>query len=764
MSAPLKAAAEAGESEGATVGRPIVEVVDEYRSKGLPLAYSSALLPREYVVLDAPTSQDPIAVVKEILQPYQLTLLEVEGLHVVTRLAAERSVSDRAASVPVATVDEDVLAEVVVLASRYEFLRKASNSKTNISQHAIQALPNFGQDPVRAVQRLPGTASGGVSAMPHIRGADSGETGIVVNGEQLLDPFHFRDYQSIFSIIDARAIDGLEVFTGGFPAQYGDRIGGLLLIDTIVPDEKRISEIGLSIFNTSLMSAGTFANGDTQWLVSARRSNLDLVLGREFGRPLYADLFTVLTFNISPHTKISVNGLFAKNRARVVADKDIPGRERSSNKSRSAQTWINWSQDWTDNLSSVTGISTSANKSTRVGLIDDPGKMIGQVADFRDFDVFGMRQDWSLQTAENHRWSWGADYKRLQGAYDYSGAAEYFGPLLSFDGISPSFTRDSDVSIDGESYALYLSDQWRLTPKTVVDLGLRWDKQTYTGLENDAQFSPRFSLVHQLGPNTDLRLSWGRYYQSQGINELQVEDGVERFFRAQRSDTAIVGLQHRVGDQYVVRVEAYRKSLQQQRPRFENILDPLAVIPELEPGRVRIEADKGFSQGIETSVVYDNDGKLGWWASYSLAKTSDRIAGRNVAKSWDQRHAVQIGLDWTSGRWEFGMAANLRSGWPTTRLGIDPAADSGTAAAEFGPRNAQRFPNFATLDVKAAYTVPLRNGSLNFFLEVSNVTDRKNQCCIDVNVVEDIAGNLVLNQKNDNWLPLFPSIGILWQF
>lgn len=764
MSAPLKAAGQNSESEGALVGRPIVEVVDEYRSMGVPLAYSSALLPRDYVVLNAPSSKEPIAIVKEILQPYQLTIREVAGLHVVTRLVSERSVSNDETSEFVEVVDEDVIAEVVVLASRYEFLRDAANSKTNISQHAIQALPNFGQDPVRAVQRLPGTASGGVSAMPHIRGAESGETGIVVNGEQLLDPFHFRDYQSIFSIIDARAIDGLEVFTGGFPAKYGDRIGGLLLIDSLVPDEKRVSEIGLSIFNTSIMSAGTLANGDIEWLLSARRSNLDLVLGRQFGRPRYTDLFTVLGFNVSPRTKLSVNGLFAKNTARVVTDRDTPERDQSSNESRSAQTWINWDQDWTDSLSSVTGISISSNESTRVGLMNDPGKMIGQVADFRDFDVFGMRQDWSLDTGNDHRWSWGADYKRLKGNYDYSGTAQYFGPLLSLDGLSPSFIRESDISIDGESYALYLSDQWRLTPKTVVDLGVRWDKQTYTDLENDTQFSPRFSFVHQLGPRTDFRLSWGRYYQSQRINELQVEDGVERFFRAQRSDTAIVGLQHRVGDRYVVRVEAYRKSLQQQRPRFENLLDPLAVIPELEAGRVRIDADSAFSRGFETSIVYDNAGRLGWWASYSIAKISDRIDGRNVAKSWDQRHAMQMGLDWTAGRWEFGLAANLRSGWPTTRLNIAPGVGSGSAVAEFGPRNAERFGNFATLDVKVAYTVPVRNGSLNFFLELSNATDRKNRCCIDINVIEDVEGNLVLDQKTENWLPLFPSVGVLWKF
>jgi len=759
-----QAAGQPGDADVIQVGMPIIEVVKEFRSRGLPFAYSSTLLPAELLVLSKPTSQEPFAIVAEILEPHDLTVSVVEGLFVVTRIAPGAGAENRNTSVPVEVANDDVVPELIVSASRYEILRAAKGSNTFVTQHAIQKLPNFGQDPIRAVQRLPGTASGGVSAMPYIRGADSGDTGLILNGERLVDPFHFRDFQSIFSIIDARAVDGVEVFTGGFPAQYGDRIGGLLMIDTIVPDEDRRTEIGLSIFNTSFMSAGTLANGDTEWLLSARRSNLDFVLGDELGRPLYADLFTTLAFNISPRTKISVNGLFANDKVRMVAESDAVELDLSTNESRNAQIWINWNQSWTDSLSSSSGFSNSTIRSSRVGLIDDPGKMIGQVTDTRDFDIFGVRQDWTLDVGEGHRLSWGADYRYLEGDYNYLGTVEYFGPFLSLAGLPASFVRDSVVEVEGDSFALYLSDRWRLTTKTVIDLGVRWDKQTYTNLQNETQFSPRFSLVHRLGQKTDLRLSWGRYYQSQGINELQVEDGVDRFFPAQRSDTAVVGLQHRLGNKYAFRVEAYWKSLGRQRPRFENLFDPLAINPELEPGRVRVSADRASSRGIETSVVYDNDGKFGWWASYTFAEATDRIDGRDVPKSWDQRHAVQAGLDWTTDRWELGMAANVRSGWPTTALSIEPSTDPMVPTVVFGARNADRFRTFASLDVRAAYTIPVRDGSLSFFLEVSNAENRENPCCVDFDVDEDADGNLILSQKDDFWLPLFPSIGVLWEF
>lgn len=282
--------------------------------------------------------------------------------------------------------------------------------------------------------------------------------------------------------------------------------------------------------------------------------------------------------------------------------------------------------------------------------------------------------------------------------------------------------RDSEVEVEGNSFALFFSDRWRLTLKTVVDLGIRWDKQTYSDLENATQFSPRFSLVHQAGPNTDIRMSWG------------------------------------------LRVEAYQKSLQHQRPRFENLFDPLAIIPELEPGRVRVAVDSALSRGVETSIAYDSDGKFGWWASYTIAESVDRFDGREVPRNWDQRHAMQIGLDWTTGRWEFGMSANVRSGWPRTTLSVEPFAAPAAPSIAFGSRNAERFGSFATIDARAEYTAPFRDGSLSFFVAVTNAADRENPCCIDFDVDLDAQGNPKLEQKYDFWLPLFPSIGVLWEF
>jgi outer membrane receptor protein involved in Fe transport len=308
-----------------------------------------------------------------------------------------------------------------------------------------------------------------------------------------------------------------------------------------------------------------------------------------------------------------------------------------------------------------------------------------------------------------------------------------------------------------------LSDRWQITPSTTAELGIRWDTQDHTDRPNERQLSPRFSLLQKLGERTDLRVSLGRYHQSQGIYELQIEDGVTDFFPAQRADHAIVAIQRVFGERYSARIEAYWKSLHQPRPRYENLLDPLAVIPELEPDRVRVAPESAYARGLEMSVAYDGPEALSWWASYTLSRVEDRIAGRDVPRSWDQRHALQGGIAWDGPRWSFGGTLNVHSGWPTTGLTFDQT-DPTAPVAILGERNAVRLGGFASLDFRANRRLPLRIGSLDVFFELSNATNRENPCCGDFDLDEDANGAVILEQRTDLWLPRLASFGVLWAF
>jgi outer membrane receptor protein involved in Fe transport len=751
-------------------GRAVQEVLDEFRAGGFPLVYSTRLVTPALTVAEEPLFRQPTALVREILEPHGLTLRDVDGVYFVIRQeeaypapAPSDTDSDSGAG---AASEPLELEEINVSASRYVLF---SNSQFFIDQRAVQALPDLGEDPIRSAQRLPGAAAGGLSSRSHFRGGEHNETAIYLNGLKLLDPFHIRDYHSIFSSIDARAISGVEAYTGGFPVAYGDQLSGVLLLDTRQPEEPLHTELGLSFYNASILNSGFAADGRVDWLVSARRSNLDLWLDDSLGKPDYADLFAELGVELGANHRLSVNALYADDQVVVTTESDPAELEQSISDTQSTHLWLSVESQWTPSLSSTTVLSYSALDNRRRAEVNDPERMIARVFDQRDASIYGLSQDWRLDDVGGHALQAGFELRRERARYDYRSAAEYRGFYEFWPGIENPVTSAIRAAPEGHSMAFYLSDRWRLTESTRLLLGLRWDRQTYTEPQFDGQLSPRISLLQTLDPVTELRLTWGRYSQSQAIQELQVEDGQDRFFAPQRADHWIAGIRRGFGDGYRLRAEVFYKDYRRLKPRFENLFDPLALIPELAPDRVRVDPASARAAGIELTLEYRGREDLDGWVTYSLARVEDRIGGAKQLRSWDQRHAVQAAIAWRPGPWEIGAAVSIHTGWPTTgmSLGVAPHGEGEEDPVYFpipGPRNAERLGTFAQLDFRISRDIAVRKGRLSAFLELTNATNRRNDCCIDYDIDEDADGDVFLDRTVEHWLPLIPAVGMFWEF
>jgi len=733
-------------------GRQVSSVIEEFRENGVELVYSTNVVTDDLHVAFEPEPGTPLEVLLQILKPHHLTILEESGVYVVVRDGERAASGERTAARM--QVDRPEIETVIVAASRYEISRDITASSYSLDQRSIQNMPDIGEDPIRVTQRLPGTAASGGSAVAHFRGGEHNEIGIVLNGQWLFDPFHMRDYQNIFSAIDARAIDGVEVYTGGFPVRYGDRMSGMVLMDSLATDEERHHEIGISVFNTSFLTAGR--EGAHNWLFSARRGNLDLVIDPKFGQPSYFDVFGEYGFEISPNMRVSVNALFANDQVELVLETDPAEREAVVSDTHNAQFWLRLDSNWSPTLASTTVLSLVDYSNRRNGEAIDPEKMIAAVQDYRDIRQFGLRQDWVWSASPRHRTQWGIHAMFGEADYAYNGTARYFG-LQELLGV-PGVDRSLSASPDGGSYALYVSDRWRLSDRAILEWGLRWDDQTYTNLGSDSQLSPRISYLWHPRENLEFRFSAGRYHQSQAIQSLQIEDGVTEFWPAQRADHVIAGVRYLSGAGIALRAEVFHKEIRDLRPRFENLYDPLGVMPELQADRVRLDPTHGRARGVELSADRSS-GPWNWWGSYTWSKVDDRIDGRDVPRSWDQRHAVQGGFGWHNESWNFSAAASVHSGWPTTGLSLE---SEDTAVP--GPRNAQRLPTFASLDLRLSRRFDVKRGSLLAFIEISNALNRRNVCCIDWDIEEDEVGNPELEHSRDYWMPLLPAVGILWEF
>lgn len=744
-------------------GRPVSDVIDEFRAAGYPFAYSNALVTGEMVVMTEPDPGEPPDVVRQILEPHRLTVRYEAGIYLVVP-AAPVEEPPQPQGVEKATVKRDI-ETITVSASRYEIGRDVSSSRFRLDRRTIQNMPDVGEDPLRITHRLPGAAASGASATVHFRGGEETEVGIVLNGLDLFDPYHVRDYQNVFSAIDSRAIEGVEVYTGGFPVRFGDRMSGFILMDTVEADKPRHTELGISVFNTSVLTTGSLS--DSRWLFSARRGNLDLVIDPEYGEPRYFDVFGQYAVDLGDRTTFTANALYADDGVTVVLETDPAEREQMDSDTRNVQLWLALANDWSEELSTSTVLSLVKFDNLREGFLDDPEKMIAAVRDERDVRQLGIRQDWTWRAADRHVVQWGVQVQFVEASYDYASSAQYFGLPALYPQLPDRLDRATLASREGGSYGAYFADRWKFADGTILEWGLRWDDQTYTGLVSDSQLSPRLSVLHRIGDRTDLRLSWGRYHQSQGVHELQVEDDIADYWPAQRADHWIAGLQHRYRNGTSLRVEVFRKDLREVRPRFENLYDPLGLIPELQPDRVRLDPSRARATGAEVSLSR-SEGPWHWWASYTVSRSTDRIEGRDEYRGWDQRHSVQGGIGWSADTWDVSLAGSFHSGWPTTDLslvsnGVDPDGEPAFIVVP-GPRNALRYGGFASVDFRVSRRFDVKRGTLSVFFEVSNLLDRKNACCRDWDLTDGPGGTSELELSLDYWLPRLPAVGILWEF
>ena len=73
------------------------------------------------------------------------------------------------------------------------------------------------------------------------------------DGLRLYNPYHLKNFQSIFSTVDPRLVRSIDVYTGGFPAIYGDRMSSVIDIASMTPPEERYPRAQLELFQHRIL-------------------------------------------------------------------------------------------------------------------------------------------------------------------------------------------------------------------------------------------------------------------------------------------------------------------------------------------------------------------------------------------------------------------------------------------------------------------------------------------------------------------------------
>ena len=756
LTALLPAAAHAASYRGL----PVEDVLRTLRAGGLEFLYSSDLIRPWMRVEREPAASDPQALLAEILAPHGITLARGPGdtLMLVRQATdtprhARPDAPDTPAPAPIDTV--------VVSASHYYF-GESPLPPIVLGAVELESMPDIGEDPVRAVARLPGVASQDFSSRVHLRGGTPEETLFRFDDLRLYNPYHLKDFFGVFSSIDPGIVSDIRVYTGGFPVAFGDRSSGVVDIAPRLPARGFQGQAIASMMTAGAVLDGGFAEGAGDWAFAARRGNMDVffdLVDSPLGEPEYSDYYAHVGRRLNDWLAISANAL-AFNDKILAFDSDQEEEARAEYDDR--YYWLRADLGAADGLGGRVLAGQTRITSERSGSADLPGVGSGELSDSRHFTFNSIQADGWWRIGARSLLQAGLEWREQSGRYDYEDEAEFELLFLTPGAATtPERSRSLHLRPDGHQYGAYLNWRLEVAPAVTSDLGLRFDRSTLA--ESDpSHWSPRAVLMWQPGDRTRLRLGWGEYYQAQGINELQVPDGESAYQRMQRATHLVASVERDLSPALTLRLEAYRKDYDGPFVRHENLLNTVVVLPELKPDRIRVAPDDAIAEGAEISLRYAA-GRFAGWASYTHSRVRDRVDGEWQSRNWDQRDLATAGLAWRGDLWEASLATTWHRGWPTTEaelLTLEPFP-----LVETGKRNAENVGNYWRIDARIARRFDLDSaGELTVFAEVNNLTKRNNDCCVEYQLEDEEEDEVFLDVEPRGSLPLVPSVGVLWKF
>jgi outer membrane receptor for ferrienterochelin and colicin len=746
-------------------GTTLESALAALNAQGYRIVYSNALVQPSMTLREAPRSTHIDELLREILAPWKLRAVQASNgdwLIAADETAATTSgeiVDDRFESIE--TID--------VTASRVR-LATSGASETFLNREDVQRMPHLADDAVRMLKVLPGVTGGDFSAALNIRGGRREEALLTIDGAEIHNAFHFRDLDGAMSVLDTNLVQSIDFITGGMTAEYGDYMSAAIGLETRMPrpeDEYR-STLGISFVSAYGRTGGNYANDRGSWLVSLRRGFLDLLLARlmdegEQLTPRYTDVFAATTFEIDDHNSASARLLFSDDDLRLVTTDDSDDVD-SAGTGRSLHAWLGFDHRWTDTLQTNTMLSYAKVNQQRDSSGEEEFRTGAVYAD-NDFSFLDLKQDWSWQINDRQMPRWGFDVSRQEGDYDYALKGQITDPLVTPVPIDIDYGTVTSAKVD--KVGVYGSWRSRLTDALTVEAGARWDGYRYSGGLDADVLSPRFNALYTFSDDSELRVAWGVMHQPQAVNELQVEDDVEQFYGPEESEQFVIGYTRHFPRDWSLRVDVYDKAYSDLRPQFENALDSMQLIPEGAPDRIRIDATEARARGVELTVRHEAERGLAGWLSLSFARAEDDVNGEWQSRSWEQEQTLTFGASWTGIKWNVSLAGVFHNGLPTTYIGIEtePLPGGGTeVTGVVGPRNAEHFGNYSRIDLRANREVQLRDSKVSFYLEVTNLLNARNECCIEGYGVEQGRAGPYLNIEKSYYLPMLPSFGFQWEF
>jgi outer membrane receptor protein involved in Fe transport len=716
--------------------RPVEALLRELSSHGIDIIFSSELVPPDMLESAPRAGRTPLQRATDALAAHGLELRP---------LAPQKYVVVRAPPPPQASEDPAPLEVISVYASRYSIEGRGLNEPLALSSGDIDIVPGSHDDALRALKTLPGLASN-VSGRPYIRGSLADDVLVRYDGITLLDPFHLKNFQSLISAIDPAAVDRIDVYSGGFPVVYGTRSGGVIDVSAPSYGSGYENRAAASLISAGLSSMGHADELPLEWLFAIRRSTVDLLepVKEEFGQPQFSDSLGRLRWN-TDQGAWTLGWLLLDDRIEIGNEDD---EETANATYRDEYLWLARDHEFDSRLRTrATAVLSSSNRH-RVGMLNQPGVAVGALDARLEFDRIEVGNTWTWTPRADVTWTFGGEAAVSESEYEYSRVASYDPRIAAGFGRPATNNLQYEVDPDVFTYALFAAMRRQWAPFE-AEFGIRLDGEHYNLGGDHNQFSPRLNLRYDASDELRLYASAGRFTQAQHVEEWRVEEAQVQADASQVSIHTILGLTWEPSPDVRWGFEAYTKRWTTVSPYFDNLLDPLALTPDLTPDRIRLTPGKSEASGLEVNVRRQFSEQLSASGTLSWARVADEIGQDDILRSWDQPLAATAGVAWQGSQLSLSALAGFHRGWPRTPV------------ESLGARNSDRWGDFFTLDLRGSYTWPMSNGDFMVVLEVTNATNRDNECCAALEASDD---GQFFESHTSQWLPAILNIGFTYRW
>ncbi len=553
----------------------------------------------------------------------------------------------------------------------------------------VVQTPGAAANIMRALQTLPGPQGVDEGSGLFVRGGDVTETRVLIDDAWLLSPARFDNPTGhVTSTVDPFLLDRTVFSTGGFGAQYGNALSGLVRLETAGRPERTTGTATASIGNAgvAVALAPTARFGGR---LSATINSLSPLLA-VFGEaqpynppPRGGDLSATAEWKSGRAGRVRLFGLRQGSRVGVGDAGTITG---ASYNNRTVQDMLvmSWRDSSTRIRPSVTVARSSYDRregftgidlGTAIAVTHAVGAMAYQVRD-------GL-----VVTA-------GGDVERL--------TADFSGQAPTTPGAEPRrlFTNTTDANRVG----MHADVAWQHPRGVRIIAGVRSDESSLT---DQRTIDPRLSVAWQLG-GLGLTAAWGVQHQ---VAEpvFYRPTSAASVFDPMRVAQTIIGAQWG-GDSTGLRVELYDK-------RYSNLWQFTRDFGVAGNGR-------GHARGADMLLRWrfspSTMSRVAW--SIVDSRRTDPNTGLDAPALGDVRHSVSWITDRTFGRLTIGAALRYATGRPFTDVvGVQAGAPI------WGAPNAERLPGYTRSDLSFSWYRSLDGRrAVVLWGSVSNVFNRNN--------------------------------------